>query len=129
MKLSHHWCYRGFVFLMIKKRNISGKWKPTYRGTQTDISGTNIPSSVKSRVYRVSIISNDPCLIKPIWSSWCNSENPTNRLFFNQLDIFTLTEHLYIAPLKSLSEAFLHMADSGGRLWQFNLATVIFKHF
>lgn len=106
MMLSHHWSYPWMCCFVwsIKKSNTSRK--PTHRGTKTVISGTNIPSSVKSRAYRVSITSNDPCLIKPIWSSWCNSENPTKRLSFNQLDTFTLTEHLYTMPFKSLSEAF-----------------------
>lgn len=115
MMLSHHWSYPWMCCFvrLIKKSNTSRK--PTHRGTKTVISGTNIPSSVKSRVYRVSITSNDPCLIKPIWSSWCNSENPTNRLSFNQLDTFTLTEHLYIVPFKSLSEAF---SASGWVVWK-----------
>ena len=35
----------------------------TYLGTQTVISGMNIPLSVNSGVYRARMTSKDPCLI------------------------------------------------------------------
>jgi len=41
----------------------------TDRGTLADMSGTNMPSSVKSGTYRARITSNEPCLINFIWSS------------------------------------------------------------
>jgi len=52
--------------------------RETNRGTLTDMSGTNIPSSVNSGTYRARITSNEPCLISFIWSSWHSSLKPTN---------------------------------------------------
>ena len=76
----------------------------TDRGILTDMSGTNIPSSVNSGTNRAIITSNEPCFTNLIWSSWHSSLKPTNVQHTNviintQLDsttpVWTCFQHQY----------------------------------
>lgn len=71
--------YVGFI------PNIRDINKRTNRGILAVISGTNIPWSVNSVVYLARITSNEPCLIRVIWSSWINSQKPTQTIYLNFL--------------------------------------------
>jgi len=50
------------------------------RGIMTVMSGVNIPSLVKSLVYRVTITSNEPCLNSVARSSLSSSVKPIHTL-------------------------------------------------